>query len=337
MNDDMIDLMAADVALRRRLETYADSALTPDLAASSRMRARVLAVAHRRDDLDRRDRAALTVLPGGGTPARAASRSAGRTPARATARHRRSRAVASLLAASLGIAVLAGTAAAARPGGALYETRLWAETMTLPADPSARSIAELARLTDRIEEAREAAAAGDGAAAGAALAAYERIMEEATTAALSSGNPVAAAALEAGVAGNVVVLRELLTRIPPTASAAVGRALDRAIEHSASSVEAIGTSTGRGRAGAGGSDDQGAGSDSHGTRGGNGSGGAGGNGDAASPKPTKPPTAAPTVKPTKPTATPRPEATPRPTPRSGGDQGQKPDATPRSTAPPHPG
>lgn len=336
MKDDMIDLMAADVALRRRLETYADSALTPDLAASSRMRARVLAIAHRRADLDRRDRAALTVLAGGGTSSRPGSRSAARPPARATARHRRSRTASALLAASLGIAVLAGTAAAARPGGGLYETRLWAESMTLPADPSARSIAELARLTHRISEAREAAAAGDGPAAGAALAAYERIMEEATTAALSSGNPVAVAALEAGVAGNVVVLRELLSRIPPTASAAVGRALDRAIEHSTSSVEAIGTSIGRGGAGAAGSDGQGGGSDSQGTQGGNGSSGAGA-GDQASPKPTKPPAATPTVRPAKPTATPTPQATPKPTPKSGVDDGQKPDATPRSSAPPHPG
>ena len=47
MDDAMMDLMAEHGLLRRRLEAYAETRLSPDLAASSRMRARVLAVAHR--------------------------------------------------------------------------------------------------------------------------------------------------------------------------------------------------------------------------------------------------------------------------------------------------
>ena len=62
MSNDMIDLAAGDVRLRQRLETYADVRLTPELTATSRMRARVLAHAHRRADLARVD-AALTIVP----------------------------------------------------------------------------------------------------------------------------------------------------------------------------------------------------------------------------------------------------------------------------------
>ncbi|HET7167888.1 MAG TPA: hypothetical protein VFI69_01685 [Candidatus Limnocylindrales bacterium] len=340
MNDEMIDLMAADIALRRRLEAYADVALSPDLAASSRMRARVLAVAHRQADLDGRDAGALTVLPGGGTRSSHSSDPLLRSSTRARSRGRRRRALSALLVAGLGIILVAGSAAAARPGGGLYDARLWVETMTLPSEPSARAVAELARLSERIREARDATAAGDGPAAGAALGAYERIITEATTAALSSGDAVAAAALEVGVAGNVAVLRELVGRIPPSASAAIGRALARAIDRSTSSVDAIGTATGSGHgAAAGGNKDQGGGA-SGGANGGDGGAdgpGGGGSGPAsATSKPTKAPTPTPTIKPAKPTATPTPAPTPKPTPKRGTGQDQKPEATPRSTPPPHP-
>ena len=60
--DDMIDLMDANALLGRRLEAYAESRLSPDLATSSRLRARVLAVAHRQAALARAD-AALTIVP----------------------------------------------------------------------------------------------------------------------------------------------------------------------------------------------------------------------------------------------------------------------------------
>ena len=78
MDDAMIDLMAGDAELRRRLMAFADERLTPDLAASSRMRARVLATAHRRADLARAD-ARLAVLS---RPADAITIEDGVTPAR---------------------------------------------------------------------------------------------------------------------------------------------------------------------------------------------------------------------------------------------------------------
>ena len=50
MDDVMTDLLA-DGILQRRLAAYAEARLTPDLATSSRLRARVLAVAHRQSAL----------------------------------------------------------------------------------------------------------------------------------------------------------------------------------------------------------------------------------------------------------------------------------------------
>ena len=62
MSDEMIDLAAGDMRLRRRLEAYAEQRLSPDVSATSRMRARVLAHAHRHADRARAD-AALTIVP----------------------------------------------------------------------------------------------------------------------------------------------------------------------------------------------------------------------------------------------------------------------------------
>ena len=58
----MIDLMAGDAELARRLTAFAETRLTPDLGATSRMRAKVLATAHRQADLTRAD-ARLAVSP----------------------------------------------------------------------------------------------------------------------------------------------------------------------------------------------------------------------------------------------------------------------------------
>src|SRR5688572_14594144 len=128
--DDMIDMMAGDDLLRRRLEALADMRLSPDLTASSRLRARVMAVAHRHASLARAD-AALTLLPrpvgaSGAHPsddlghaARAARRAGRAGPGR------RQRAAGVVLAASLAAVMAVGGVYAARPGGPLYDTRLW--------------------------------------------------------------------------------------------------------------------------------------------------------------------------------------------------------------------
>jgi hypothetical protein len=242
---DMIGSMSGDVLLGRRLGAYAEMRLSPDLATSSRLRARVLAVAHRRAALARAD-AGLTVLsrPQATADARPFSPQA-QERARASARPRRRpwrRMAAVALAASLGTSLAVGGVAAARPAGPLYHARLWAETLTLPADPSARALAELDRLKQRLREIAEASSAGDEAGATAALAAYERIVEQASASAILAGDEVAAVVLETGVGRNVEVLRALMSAVPTDASAAISRAVDAAIARSADAVERIGAS-----------------------------------------------------------------------------------------------
>lgn len=319
MDEQMIDLVAGDARMRRRLEAYADARLSPDLVASSRMRARVLAVAHRQADLARAD-AALSVVHGRGMPIStpAADRMARRAGS-AGARLRRP--LAATLAAALVLGSAAGTALAAQAGGALYEPRVWIETLTLPNDPSARAVAELERLESRLREADQATRNGDAPGAAAALAAYERIMESASEAAIATQDEVAVAIVEAGVGRNVDVLQALILEVPPGAAEAISRVVERAVaravERSETAIERIDT--------AGPSNN------------GGGNGAAPGGGAGGADKPTKPPTPAPTPKPTK-----EPNAGPTDAGGHGGQGGgqgnpnepkktPKPDPTPRRT------
>ena len=313
MDERMIDLMAGDARLRRRLEAYADVRLSPDLVTSSRMRARVLAVAHRHADLARAD-AALTVVHGHGTTSTPAADRLARRAGSRGARLRRP--LTAMLAAAIVVGGGAGTALAAQAGGALYEPRVWIETLTLPSDPSSRAVAELARLEARLLEADAATRAGDGAGAAAALAAYERIMEAASEAAIAADDDVAVAILEAGVSRNVEVLQALAQQVPAGAAEAISRAVERAVaralERSESAIERID------RAGPGT----------------NGGGSGGGTGQPADPaKPTKPPTP-------KPERTPQAGPTDAPAPDGQGGSGghgnpsdpkkpPKPDPTPK--------
>lgn len=228
MDDEMIDLMAGDAVLRRRIDAYAELRLSPDLATSSRIRARVLAVAHRQADLARAD-AALTIVTAATPPSKRAVR----------AGHRWGRALVGLLAASLVLGASAGSVFAARPGGPLYEPRLWLETLTLPSDPSQRALAELDRLEQRLVEAADAVRSGDTAAAAAALEAYATIMEQASSAAIAAQDEVAAAVLETGVGHNVDVLQALILALPDQAAAAIERVVQHAIERSARTIDKI--------------------------------------------------------------------------------------------------
>jgi uncharacterized membrane protein YgcG len=303
MDDAMIDLVAGEGMLRQRLEAYAESRLSPDLAATTRMRARILAVAHRQAALVRADAALAVVEPTSAVDAPAAAAAPTWPPSvasRRTAATRRTGSV--LLAACLGLTIAVGSTMAAQPGGALYGARVWAETLSLPLAPRERVVAELVRLQARLSEAQAAGAAGHGEAATAALLAYEGILAAATDDALTSGDPVALAALEAGLDHNLGVLQGLLMQVPPAARPGLERALERAVERSQSSVDDI---KGRGNGGGGG----GGGTDS------------GGNGPSATEPPE--PTATP-----KPTKTPRPAATPQP------ESTPEPEATPRPTRTP---
>lgn len=310
----MIGMMAGDDLLRRRLEAYADVRLSPDLSASSRLRARVMAVAHRHASLARAD-AALTLLPppaGARLGQRADDLGVAARAARqaSSPRHgRRRRAAGVLLAASLAAVVVVGGVYAARPGGPMYETRLWAETLALPDDPSARALAELDRLQERLREIGEASRSEDGVGLMAALTAYATIVEEASASVILADDDVAAAVLEMGVGRNVEVLRALTAGVPATAGSAITRAVDAAIARSAAAVERIGAS----RPG-------------------------GGRGDGAGTSPSNPPraTKTPTAQPTPAEGTPKPKPTHKPTPMPTATPGPtpEPDKTPDKTQKP---
>lgn len=317
MDEHMIDLAAGDARLRRRLEAYADAGLSPDLVTSSRMRARVLAVAHRQADLARAD-AALTVVDGRGGAAMtpAADRIAWRARTQGT---RLRRPLVAMLTAALVVGGAAGTTLAAQAGGALYEPRVWIETLTLPSDPSARAVAELARLEARLREADAATHNGDAVGTSAALTAYERIVESASAAAIAAQDEVAIAVLEAGVGRNVEVLRGLLLEVPVGAAEAISRAVDRAVahavEHSQTAIDRIETRDPSQNAG-------------------DGNGGAAGPDKPTDPaaKPTKaPPTAEPAPKPTH-----APPGDPGAAGGQGGSGGQGGPDEPAETPKPHP-
>jgi hypothetical protein len=222
-----IELLPGDAGLVRLLQAYADTRLTPDLATSARIRARVLAVAHRRAELAGAD-ASRALL----------SRATATAPAptsRAVSRPRGRRMAIGLLAATLAVGGATGVAFASRAGGPLYPTRLWTETLTLPADPSARAVAQLDRLERRLAEAIDAAQAGDVAAVQVAIDAYEDILEQAARSALATSDDVAAAILETGVGHNLTVLEALSAAVP---SAAVD-AIRNAIERSGTAIDSV--------------------------------------------------------------------------------------------------
>ena len=200
--------------LSRRLEAYADLRLTPSVAATTRMRTAVMNAAHRRAALIEAD--ATFGAAGATTSALAAQRAA-------AARNAWRRPVAAMMAGCLTLAILAGTAFAARPGGPLYAARIWNEMANLPGNLVARAQAEVARLEDRLDEAQRASTAGDVSGTQAALAAYSTIVVEAAKG--SAGDPAASAAIEANVTRHVAVLTLMVDSVPVPARAAAEQAL----------------------------------------------------------------------------------------------------------------
>jgi hypothetical protein len=215
----------------RRLEAYADARLEPTVAATARMRAAVMVAAHRQAAHLAADAAGATVAL---TPPAGSHRSA------SAGTHRPSwldaiawrRPAAAILVGCLTLGVLAGTALAVRPGGLLYQARIWTEAANLPAADAglARAEAEIQRLGARLDEVEAAAAAGDGAALAAALEAYASIVTEA--AAGTAGDPAAAQAVQVAIERHLVVLSLLAATVPAPAQAALQHAI-------AASTEAI--------------------------------------------------------------------------------------------------
>ena len=215
MDDDWVnDRDVEDVELAERLEAYAEARLSPSLSATSRMRSQVMAAAHRQAALARADADRVAL---------AQAEMASRPRVVQMARWRRP--VAALLAACLTLALAVGSVAAARPGGPLYGTRIWAETLTLPSTAADRAVAEVHRLNERLAEAADATAAGDANAAAAALAAYDAILAEATAG--TNESATANATLDTAVRRNTEVLTALLGRVPDAAKDAILHAIQQ--------------------------------------------------------------------------------------------------------------
>ena len=233
--------------------------------------------------------------------------------------------------------------AASRAGGPLYESRLALEDLTLPADPDARIAAQLAQADARLGEAVEAGFRHDDRAVAAALDAYDRTLEE-----LTSASGAAADEAFEMIREHQAVLLQLAAQVPSTATNGIDLALangNRVMGRLADGGAAgpgngVGTPLGNGYGANGGGNaggGQGAGQDG-GNAGGNGSGNANGagNGNGSNPAAGTP---APTAKPTDaPTATPTDK--PDTGPQSSHDPGRtpKPHDTPPATpnAPPAP-
>ena len=139
MFDDVMDPNDAGLLeLTRRLEAYADARLSPSVAATDTdaderdERGAPTRGPHRRRCHTSRSSPCPRTLPG--------ENGAGRYR---VAWHRPA---AAFMAASLTLAVLAGTVYGAKAGGPLYGTRLWIEEANLPTGLVARAQAESARL-----------------------------------------------------------------------------------------------------------------------------------------------------------------------------------------------
>ncbi|HWP62571.1 MAG TPA: DUF5667 domain-containing protein [Candidatus Binatia bacterium] len=195
-------------ALEDLLRRYADERLALAPEARERLRRRFLREAQRR---------ALGLVPLEGQAARRAASTGRRRWLRRPAM--------ALLAASLALVALAGVTAASSPGGPLYGLRLWAETLTLPADPQGRTQAELERLEARLSEAQAAAEHGNGAAVRAALEAYRETVASALQAAGSDLDRVDR--LEIVLERHQVVLDTLADRLPAPAAEAVTQTMER--------------------------------------------------------------------------------------------------------------
>jgi uncharacterized membrane protein YgcG len=323
MDDDMQAIEVRDREIERRLEAFARARLSPDREIVARTRARIMREARLQFEASR--------IAAHMAPALVVA------PRRPIAR----RLAMPILAASVWLAIAAGSIAAATAGGPLYPARLWVENAVLPADGTSRASAEISRLNDRLGEVVAGAARGDAAAVEAALDAYRQIADEAIAA--SRGD----ATLEALVAAALDNHRAILSAVEialadkgsDTAAAALEASIERAIHHNQSVVDDVhasgtgagdglsaptrdpgtgagtgagtgsgtGTSTGTG-SGSGSGSGSGAGAGSGDTGGGGSGSGSGESKPARTPKPTPAPPAPP--------ASPDPQGQPEHTPRA---------------------
>jgi hypothetical protein len=300
MDDDMQAIEVRDREIEFRLEAFARARLSPDPQAIARSRARIMREARLRID-------------GTGAAARSTPTIVG-IPRRSLVR----RVAMPLLAASVWLVIAVGTISAAQPGGPLYGTRMWVETLTMPGGGAARAAAELDRLEARLDEAMAAAVRGDAGAVQAALDAYRRIADE--TIAGANGDEALEALIAAALDQHEVVLTAVADQLAlqgnAVAAAAIEASVQRAIVHNQAVIDRMDDN-----------DASGAGGGS--TDGPNGGSGAGA-GTGVNPAPaTSPTTSAPGGAGTGsgPTATGAPDRTPRParSPKPAADPSSAPD------------
>ena len=280
----------AGTELERRLALYARARLSPDPAATARTKARVMREARLSFEAAR---IAVHVAP-----ALAASRASVRR-----------RMVMPFLAAAVWLGIAVGTISAAQPGGPLYPSRMWIETAALPTAPAARTVAELDRLDARLAEALAGAARGDRAAVSASLEAYNQIAEETT--AMSGGNAELDALIAEALDQHQAVLTAVAARLADkgntTASEAIERNIERAIQRNAAVMDVLDHDPANPQGGTGGTGGSGGGSDSQ-------AGGSGGGSAGHTPQP-KPPAGPGATTPTgsveKPGKTPKPDHDPQ--------------------------
>src|SRR6266550_610212 len=243
MDDDMQAMDAGTIELGRRLEAFAHARLSPDPRLTARTRARVLREARLSFEAAR---IAVHVAP-----AIAASN-----------RSMRSRLVMPFLAAALWVGIAVGSISAAQAGGPLYSTRMWVESALLPSDPTARTDAELDRMDARLAEAVTGAARGDRLAVSASLDAYFLIADDAIAG--SANDPGLEARVAKALNQHQDVLALIAARLADkgntTASDAIERNIERAIEHNATVILNIGSPGGsQGGGGSGGAGSSGTG------------------------------------------------------------------------------
>jgi hypothetical protein len=307
MDSDMQATDAGTIELGRRLEAYARARLSPDPRATARTRARVMREARLSFEAAR---IAVHVAPA----------------IAASGRSTRRRVAVPALAAALWLAVAVGAMAAAQAGGPLYPTRMWIENATLPAAAGARTVADLNRLDARLAEALAGAATDDKAAVAAALGAYSQIADDAS--AESASDPALQEMVAEALDQHRLVLTAIAARLADkgnvTASEAIERNIQRAIDHNAAVILGIGKPS-TSQPGAGSGSSGGAGSGSGGAASGGNAGGAGGGAGGATSGGSGN-AGAGTGGPPTPAHTPAPKPTPDPT-----SAGSKPVRTPRPT------
>ena len=213
----------------RRLEAYAETRLSPDLATTTRLRARVLAVAHRQAALARAD-AGLTVLPAIDSTAAPAPFSPQAQRLARTSAAARGRSAPPMGLAACGRHRARRIARGRRDGRerlrrstgwtALRGARLWAETLTaaggsLGARRGGARSAEGSLARDRRSRPGRRRRRRDGRPGGLRGDRGRRRPPSA----ILTGDDVAAAALETGVGHNLEVLQALMGRVPATGRA----------------------------------------------------------------------------------------------------------------------